>query len=641
MTVPPILYLLTDDLLARIRSKLDDESDRKSFRLVCKAFNRVDSMSRTHLRILRPEFAPSLLPKFPAVESLDLSVCPRFDGAAVANLLHSATAGGSANWTRGIRSLILRRVNGLRYYGFQMLIRACSERLEMVDISFCFALGDRALQAMSCAAGLRDLRLDKCSNVTDVGLAHIAVGCSGLERLSLKWCLEITDLGIDLLTKKCLKLKFLDISYLEVTSESLRSISCLEKLEGLVMVGCSTVDDAGLRFLGNGCPLLKVLSVSRCDGITSAGLCAVAEGHVGLLKLNACHSMVDLSSKFLNCLKNLRSLTTLKVDGARVSHSIFETISITCKSLVEIGLSKCIGLTDIYVTDLVTGCSNLKTLNLSCCDSITDDAISAIADSCRELVSLQLESCNFITERSLKLLGLYCVLLEALDFTDCCGVNDTALKYLSRCSNLKCLKMGLCNEISDKGLFYIASNCSKIVELDLYRCPGIGDDGLAAISNGCKKLKKLNVSYCTRLTDRGIEYIGRLKELVDLDMRSLEGVHGSGLTAIAAGCEKLAELDLKHCKNIQDMAFCALAYYSKNLRQINLSHCAISDVALCLVMSNLSSLQVAKLVQLTNISTGALEIALKACCGRLKKVKLHTSRKLTLSSELSTTRNMG
>ena len=88
---------------------------------------------------------------------------------------------------------------------------------------------------------------------------------------------------------------------------------------------------------------------------------------------------------------------------------------------------------------------------------------------------------------------------------------------------------------------------------NFYSCPGIGDDGLAAISNGCKKLKKLNVSYCTMLTDKGIEYIGRLRELVDLDMRGLEGVEGSGLTAMAAGCEKLAELDVKHCKRIQDM----------------------------------------------------------------------------------------
>lgn len=48
-------------------------------------------------------------------------------------------------------------------------------------------------------------------------------------------------------------------------------------------------------------------------------------------------------------------------------------------------------------------------------------------------------------------------------------MNFAGLKYLSRCSRLVSLKLGLCTNISDKGLSYVASNCLKIRELDLYR----------------------------------------------------------------------------------------------------------------------------------------------------------------------------
>lgn len=48
-------------------------------------------------------------------------------------------------------------------------------------------------------------------------------------------------------------------------------------------------------------------------------------------------------------------------------------------------------------------------------------------------------------------------------------MNFAGLKYLSRCSGLVSLKLGLCTNISDKGLSYVASNCLKIQELDLYR----------------------------------------------------------------------------------------------------------------------------------------------------------------------------
>jgi F-box/leucine-rich repeat protein 2/20 len=96
-----------------------------------------------------------------------------------------------------------------------MLIRACP-LLEAVDVSHCCGYGDREASALSCAVRLKELNMDKCLEVTDIGLAKIAVGCSKLESLSLKWCLEISDLGIDLLSKKCLELKFLDVSYLKV-----------------------------------------------------------------------------------------------------------------------------------------------------------------------------------------------------------------------------------------------------------------------------------------------------------------------------------------------------------------------------------------------------------------------------------------
>ena len=96
-----------------------------------------------------------------------------------------------------------------------MLARACP-CLESVDVSYCCGFGDREAAALSCAVGLRELKMDKCLQLSDVGLAKIAVGCLKLEKLSLKWCMEITDLGVDLLCKKCVNLKYLDVSYLKV-----------------------------------------------------------------------------------------------------------------------------------------------------------------------------------------------------------------------------------------------------------------------------------------------------------------------------------------------------------------------------------------------------------------------------------------
>ncbi|CAI0551699.1 unnamed protein product [Linum tenue] len=201
-----ILAVLTEDLLVRVNSRIEDGADRRSWRLVCKEFLRVDSLTRKSLRVLRSEFIFSLLRQFPNVDALDLSACPRVDDGMLTLL--------SLSWN--LRSLNLSRAtNGMSFKGLALIASACSQ-LEKLDVSYNCRLGDREAAAISGIEGLKELRLDKCLEVTDVGLVKIAVGCQKLEKLSLKWCMEISDLGVNLLSVKCWSLKFLDISYLKV-----------------------------------------------------------------------------------------------------------------------------------------------------------------------------------------------------------------------------------------------------------------------------------------------------------------------------------------------------------------------------------------------------------------------------------------
>ncbi|KAM7278494.1 hypothetical protein ACFE04_005628 [Oxalis oulophora] len=628
MSSSSTIFTLTEDLLIRIFNKLDSESDRKSTRLVCKELNRVDSLTRKSLRILRVQFLLSLLRSHPNLLSLDLSLCAHIVDATIPFILRQL-----GRDSLSLKTLNLSRSTGLTHSGLEILMRACVD-LQRLDVSHCRGYGDREAAAISFASELRELTMDKCLGISDVGLARIVISCYKLEKLSLRWCMRISDLVIHLLCNKCPQLNCLDFSYSKVTSESLRSVALLSNLETLAMVGCRFVDDDGLKFLENGCPLLQEIDVSRCARITSAGLISVIKNHPALLHLNAGHCFSELSTSFVNCLKNVKHLKTLSLDGCQISDFDFETLSTSCKWLIGIGLSKCLGVTNKGIMQLVSGQFDLKNLNLTCCDSITDAAISALADSCRNLESLKMESCIMITEKGIFQLGSFCLRLKELDLTDCCGVNDRGLLYVSRCSELSCLKLGLCTNISDKGLSCIGLSCSNLLELDLYRCTGIGDDGLGSLSSGCKKLKVLNLSYCTQVTDRGMTYVGSLEELSDFEMRGLLNVSSVGLAAVAFGCKKLADMDLKHCDNIDGSGFWALAYHARNLRQINLSYCAISDMALCMVMGNLPRLQDAKLVNLCYVSVDGFELALRACCARMKKVKLDSRLMMLISTEI-------
>ncbi|KAI0518631.1 hypothetical protein KFK09_006067 [Dendrobium nobile] len=632
-TSPPsspksIAAVLSVDLLVQILNHIAGSGDRKSFRLVCRAFLLAESSHRRSLRPLRIESLPALLGRrYPSIESLDLSVCPSLDDVSLA-----AAIADRSYWQK-LRRVVLARVSGVGWKGIEALVSACPS-IQAIDLSHCCRVSDREAAALAKARELRELRIDKCLGVTDVGLAMVAVGCGKLERLGIKWCMEISDIGIDLLVKKCRNLRVLDLSYLKVTKNSLRSISSLEKFEALTLVGCRFIDDEGLAFLSNGRNSLQRIDISRCENVTWLGIASVIEGHRNLQMINMGDCRTEVAPQFLSQLSLINTtLNVLKLDGLEVSDANLQKIGSNCENLLEIGLSKCRGVTDEGISELVSKCIGLRTIDLTCCHLLTDNALVAIANHCNDLTCLRLEACSLITENGFAQIATGCPQLQVIDLTDC-NINDIALQHLTKCSELKVLKLGFCAKVTSKGLACIGSNCKNLEELDLYRCVEIDDSGLSFLADGCKKLKKLNLCYCIQITNQGLEHLSYFEGISDLELRGLVNVTAAGITSITFGCKSLVELDLKGCSSVDDAALFALSRFSQNLRQLNISNCPVSSLGLCKLLGSLRCLQDAKLVQLSGVSVEGFEFALRASRCKLKKLKLVSALRKLLSPGL-------
>jgi F-box and leucine-rich repeat protein 2/20 len=182
---------------------------------------------------------------------------------------------------------------------------------------------------------------------------------------------------------------------------------------------------------------------------------------------------------------------------------------------------------------------------------------------------------------------------------------------------------------------------------------------LAALAGGCKRIKLLNLCYCNKITDNGLGHLGSLEELTNLELRCLVRITGIGISSIATGCKRLIELDLKRCYSVDDAGLWALARYALNLRQVcrthlllsavlkqlesdklvlvlqlTISYCQVTGLGLCHLMSSLKCLQDIKMVHLSWVSIEGFEMALRAACGKLKKLKMLSGLKAVLSPEL-------
>ncbi|URE44519.1 Leucine Rich Repeat family protein [Musa troglodytarum] len=570
---------LSEEVLFLILDRLEsDPLDKKSFSLVCRSFYAAESRHRRALTPLRSGLLPAALARYPSVSRLDLSLCPSVTDAALASV------GGALR--SSLRSINLSRSRGFSYAGIESIAVNCAALVE-INLSNATDLSDAAAAAIGRARNLEKLWLARCKMVTDMGIGCIAVGCQKLRLLCLKWCLGISDLGVGLVAVKCKRLRSLDLSFVPITEKCLPAVLQLPHLEDLALVGCLSIDDEGL---------MSVKQESKSLQVT--------------------HSLASSLQKLCN-------LQSIKLDGCEVTTSGLKTMANSCRSLGELSLSKCSGVTDEGLSFIVTKHKGLGKLDVTCCRNITDLSLASITSSCTSLANLSMESCILVSREGFRLIGQRCHLLEELDLTDN-DLDDEGLRAISGCHNLCVLKIGICLKISDEGLIHVAKGCPNLQELDLYRSVGITDIGVMAIARGCPLLQIINLSYCTEVTDHSLRSLSKCSNLNTLEIRGCQ-VSSSGLAIIAVGCRKLTKLDIKKCYYVDDAGMLLLARFSQNLRQINLSYCSVTDVGL-LALASVSCLQNMTILHSGGLTSNGLAAILVAC-GGLTKVKLHSSFK--------------
>ncbi|KAJ6750436.1 hypothetical protein OIU85_001014 [Salix viminalis] len=614
--------LLSEEIVFTILDFIDTNPlDRKSFSLVCKSFYIIESKHRKNLTPLRQEHLPRILNRYPHVNHLDLSLCPRINDNSL-NVI-SNTCKDSLN------SIDLSKSRFFSYNGLMSLALNC-KNLVSIDLSNATELRDSAAAAVAEAKNLERLWLGRCKLITDMGIGCIAVGCKKLRLISLKWCISVSDLGVGLIAVKCKEIRSLDLSYLPITNKCLPSILKLQHLEDIVLEGCFGIDDDSLAALKHGCQSMKALDISSCQHISHVGLSSLISGAGSLQQLTLAYAC-PVTLALANSLNRLSMLQSVKLDGCAVTSAGLTAIGNWCISLSELSLSKCLGVTDEGLSSLVTKNKDLKKLDITCCRKITGVSIAYITNSCTNLTSLRMESCTLVPSEAFVLIGQRCQFLEELDLTDN-EIDDEGLKSISRCSNLSSLKLGICLNISDEGLSHVGMKCTKLTELDLYRSAGISDMGIIAISRGCPGLEMINMSYCIDITDRSLLSLSKCSRLNTFESRGCPLITSLGLAAIAVGCRQLIKLDIKKCHNIGDAAMLPLAHFSQNLRQITVSYSSVTDLGL-LALASISCLQSMTVLHLKGLTPSGLAAAVLAC-GGLTKVKLHLYFKSLLPQPL-------
>ncbi|KAL4318547.1 hypothetical protein GQ457_18G002000 [Hibiscus cannabinus] len=608
---------LTDDLLHMVFSFLD-HGNLCHAAIVCRQW-KAASTHEDFWRCLNFENRNISIEQFE-------DMCHRYPNATEVNL----------SGTRNMHLLVMRAVSSLRNLEALTLGRGqlgdaffhalveCS-MLRRLDVNEAI-LGNGVQEIPINHDRLCDLKVTKCR------VMRLSIRCPQLKSLSLKRS-NMAQVALN-----CPLLNLLDISSChKLTDAAIRSavISC-PQLESLDMSNCSCVSDETLREIAHSCanlhvlnssycpnislesvrlPMLTVLKLDNCEGITSASMAAIAHSYMlEDLELDNCHMLTSVSldlprlqkirlvhcRKFADLNVQCSMLSSVMVSNCTALHRIsissnslqklalqkqenLTMLALQCQCLLEVDLTDCASLTNSICNVFSDGggCPMLKSLVLDNCESLT-----AVQLSSTSLDSLSLVGCRAITTLDLACPCLQKICLDGCDHLERASFCPAALRSLNLgiCPKLNTLRIDapcmVSLELKGCGVLFEASiNCPLLTSLDVSFCSQLKDDFLSATTASCPLIESLILMSCPSIGSDGLFSLRCLPNLATLD---LSYTFLTNLQPVFESCLQLKVLKLQACKYLADTSLEPLYKESalQGLRDLDLSYGTLCQSAI-------------------------------------------------------------
>ena len=293
-------------------------------------------------------------------------------------------------------------------------IKNCKALIWLV-LDYCNQIDDQFLRTIPTFPLLKDLDLEDCTQITDLGAF---VNCTTLQSLYLGGCTKIRNTG---------------------------TLTSLTKLTELYLTNCPQVNNQFLRTIPT-LPIIEILDLVRCTKITDIRPLESCT-KLAFLKLD-CLEITDLSP-----LKNCTALIELSLAGCCEIRDLEPLKS--CKLLEKIDHNECHNIQHI---EPLKNHARLRHLNMTRCDQISD--LSPL-ESCKKLEELDLTECWGI--RSLKPLE-ECTALRGLRLWGCDEIEE--IEPLANCKRLTYLYLDGCDQITDLSPFANHPSLSELTSPD-------------------------------------------------------------------------------------------------------------------------------------------------------------------------------
>ena len=359
----------------------------------------LDTISLRNNHQITSQAVTTILRQCPFLRCLDIANCSQVGGEAfqlegvktyktkLSDGKHEVQYGKPKHLA--LRSLVLANVTEMGNDGLEALSQI-APALQKLVITGMFRASDSGLcKLFQSCVDLECLHLippgDKVSpqgnpRISDKSLLILGRTCRKLRSLALPPSNRITDAGLCGLSKNCSR------KFIYDTVNAHHVMDDFTGIEELHIPGARNVTDEGLIQVATNNPGLRELSLTNCEGITSAG--------VGIL-------------------------------------------AVSCSKLVFLSLAKC-NIDDYGLEAIARECTHLQSLNFSW-NPVTDVGVGKLLRSCKMLSCVQLSGLEGLCDRSIRKAAAFCPLLHTLILGGNEGVSPLLIESTAGALPLACL----------------------------------------------------------------------------------------------------------------------------------------------------------------------------------------------------------
>jgi len=388
----------------------------------------------------------------------------------------------------------------------EVLVTVCKKlhgNLRVLEVPSCMWITGEGLVASAVVLkNLTHLDLSGTS-ISDVELTQFMETCTQLLSINLSKCRKVTDIGIIQTVKACRQIRHLILNEGttyngNVTDEGLAAVALYSsELQELKICYCPGVTDAGIKILAEGCHNLKSLYIVGCVELSDAAVIALADNCPQLERLTA-SQVGNLTAASINrLLAQCNKLQCLQIETSEYLTGISFTYSKPSVFHLRKGQQQSNLETNIVSTASQSSSHHSEADSKHSVSSTTTSPSSLNGTS---LIIIDLSFCFQMDDGSIDQISRHCPLLRYISVRGCYLLSDNAVEMVARrCTLLQVLDMSgnpsmSTSELTDSSMLSIASHCRRLVMLNLTKNPRITIDGVMMVVHSCFCLKRLAIT---------------------------------------------------------------------------------------------------------------------------------------------------